>query len=365
MPNDRELPEGDSDGSTSGGKPEIPGRDRTADQTEGDGDQTGTDIEQTLSDADQTLSEADQTSSELDQAHSDADQVASDRDQAAAERMRAEASANDQKYMKTLVASGKERAQGTAEREATSEQRSTTMFDRADDAARRDEQATLRDIQGTARDRAADVRDRASNAHQRATGAGGAQVSSARATSAADRVRAAADRARAARDRQQAGRDREHARIELEKAHLDELTGFYRLGLGKVVVQREIDRSRRSGSQLVLAYCDVDGLKRVNDEQGHAAGDALLEGLAVAIRSRLRSYDPVVRVGGDEFICALTEVDLDQAAGIFHDIQVILAAGDHEASVSFGLAALEADDSLATLIARGDDALRVARAASP
>jgi diguanylate cyclase (GGDEF)-like protein len=238
------------------------------------------------------------------------------------------------------------------------------MLERADAAAVRDHQAALRDTQAAARDRTAELRDLSSDAHERAMGLG-AEAAKARATAAEDRARAAEDRARAGQDRRDAALDRERARAELERAQLDDLTGFYRLGLGRAVVQREIDRIRRSDGRLILAYCDVDGLKRVNDEEGHAAGDLLLQTLADAIRSRLRSYDPVVRVGGDEFVCALSEVDLQEAAGIFEDIQTAFAKARPSASLSVGLAVLNADDSFRSLLDRSDQALREARLASP
>lgn len=251
---------------------------------------------------------------------------------------------------------------GDESAQPTTEIRAVTTFDRAEEAVRRDQRAALRDVQATARDHIADRRDHASEEHERAMGRGDTYPSRARATASADRSRAAEeDRAHAAEDRDHAARDREQARIELEKAQLDDLTGFYRRGLGTAVLQREIDRSRRSGGHLAFAYCDVDGLKQVNDEKGHAAGDAHLKGLAAAIRSRLRSYDPVVRMGGDEFVCALSEIDLEQASRIFHDVQDILAKRRDGASVSFGLAALRPDDDLTTLLERSDHALREAR----
>ncbi len=61
----------------------------------------------------------------------------------------------------------------------------------------------------------------------------------------------------------------------------------------------------------MLAFVDVDGLKEVNDRDGHAEGDALLIDVAATIRSKLRSYDPLVRFGGDEFVCAFSDFDLD------------------------------------------------------
>jgi diguanylate cyclase (GGDEF)-like protein len=130
-------------------------------------------------------------------------------------------------------------------------------------------------------------------------------------------------------------------------------------------LQQEIDRGQRSDGRLVLAYIDVDGLKQVNDERGHLAGDQLLKDVAGAMRSRLRSYDPVVRLGGDEFVCMVSETDLETARDIFKNIQKALAARQKSASMSVGLAALRADDSLETLMARGDAALLRTRATSP
>ena len=328
-----------------------------------DTDQTAADTDQTLADADQTVSDADQSSSERDQAQADADQMASDRDQHASDRDQALQELTDpsaEEAAESANASKVERELSTDERKDATEERSLTLLERIEDAARRDEQAAVRDAQAAIRDRAAELRDRAGEHNQRISGPGGTYP-----TAAEDRARAAEDRARAAEDRKRAALDREQARLALEKAQLDDLTGCYRLGLGRAMLQREIDRSRRSGGRLALAYCDVDGLKRVNDEQGHAAGDALLKGVSEAIRSRLRSYDAVIRVGGDEFVCVLSEVDLEQASRIFNDIHDILAKEQHGASVSVGLATLHDDDSLATLMERGDRALRKARLASP
>jgi diguanylate cyclase (GGDEF)-like protein len=263
--------------------------------------------------------------------------------------------------MEAFAASQANRAGTTAERQTATETRAHTRFERTANATRRDEQATLRDVQASARDRTADLRDQASEEHERALGDSHGYPSRARATAAADRVHSTEDRAGAAEDRKHATLDREQGAIEFENAQLDDLTGFYRLGLGTAILQREIDRSRRSGGRMTLAYCDVDGLKQVNDEEGHAAGDALLMGLAEAIRSRLRSYDPVVRVGGDEFVCALSEIDAGQVGTIFHDIQDVFAKVRNGPSVSFGLATLRPDDDLAALMERGDHALRGAK----
>ena len=262
------------------------------------------------------------------------------------------------------VASRAERPRGTAAHAAAREIRALTSSDRRLNAARRDELAELRDLQAVARDRTAELRDEATETHVKALGREDIQAPRARATAAADRVRAADDRTHAAEDREQASTDREQARSELSEAQLDDLTGFYRPRLGRAMLQREIDRSRRSGGSLVFAYCDVDGLKRVNDDHGHAAGDALLRAVADALRSRLRTYDPVVRIGGDEFVCALADIDVHQAGRILGEVRKSIAAASDGDSITFGLAALKHDDSLVTLLERSDQALREVRAGS-
>ena len=61
-------------------------------------------------------------------------------------------------------------------------------------------------------------------------------------------------------------------------------------------------RARRSDRQVLLMYFDVDGLKRVNDEKGHADGDRLLVAAADVLRAAFRERDVVARLGGDEFV---------------------------------------------------------------
>src|SRR5438132_6245992 len=89
-----------------------------------------------------------------------------------------------------------------------------------------------------------------------------------------------------------------------EQAATDDLTGALRRGTGLAMLQRELDRARRvRGRGTIVAFIDVDGLKRLNDTDGHSAGDQLLRDVVAAIRERVRSYDLVIRYGGDEFVC--------------------------------------------------------------
>jgi diguanylate cyclase (GGDEF)-like protein len=169
---------------------------------------------------------------------------------------------------------------------------------------------------------------------------------------ALDRDQARLDRARAALDRE--GTDRQDYLI-------DDLTGTLRRGPGLRELQHEIDRARRQGTPLVVAFIDVDGLKAVNDERGHAAGDQLLRDVAEALKQGLRSYDLVLRYGGDEFVCALSNAEIDHAERRLGEVATILGAAPSHGSIAWGLAELQADDTLDVLVARADSALYGAR----
>jgi diguanylate cyclase (GGDEF)-like protein len=138
---------------------------------------------------------------------------------------------------------------------------------------------------------------------------------------------------------------------------IDSLTGVFRRGAGELALTHEIERSRRLGRSLVLAIIDVDALRDVNDDQGHAAGDALLREVPKAIISAVRSYDVTVRWGGDEFVCALYNVSLEMASHRVADIQRGLEALRPGASISAGLALLANDDTLESVVARAEAAL--------
>ena len=130
-----------------------------------------------------------------------------------------------------------------------------------------------------------------------------------------------------------------------EAAAVDELTGALR-------------RAHRYGdSKLVVVFLDGVGLKAVNEELGHAAGDAQIRELAAALRRRLRGSDLVIRWGGDEFVCALPQAGRQGAERVLSDVAADLEA---RSDVGFraGLAELEPSDDAATLVARADDDLR-------
>jgi diguanylate cyclase (GGDEF)-like protein len=147
----------------------------------------------------------------------------------------------------------------------------------------------------------------------------------------------------------------------LTVATTDELTGAWTRRFGLAQVSHELERAHRVGAKLVVAFVDVDGLKDVNDSQGHLAGDALLRLLGETLRANLRGYDVLVRYGGDELLCAMPNLTAAEATSRFEKIAATLRAVNTGHSVTFGLADAEAADSLEDVIRRADEALLEAR----
>jgi diguanylate cyclase (GGDEF)-like protein len=119
-------------------------------------------------------------------------------------------------------------------------------------------------------------------------------------------------------------------------------------------LRAETDRSHRTDSCLAVLFVDVDGLKSVNDTIGHAAGDRLLAAVGVALRSSLRSYDIVVRYGGDEFVCALpggTAAIVQQSSTRALRALAQLMPG---ATFSTGYSQLQPGEALESVVQRAD-----------
>jgi len=147
-----------------------------------------------------------------------------------------------------------------------------------------------------------------------------------------------------------------------EEAALDELTGVYRRGHGMMILTRELRRAFRSPDErLVVAFIDVNGLKRFNDTSGHANGDRLLTDLTAAMTKRLRSHDIVFRYGGDEFVCILPGPTWTARHRSSRRLAESFAEGGAERGFSVGLAELREGDTPESLVARADTALYEAR----
>lgn len=318
-------------------------------------DQTLADRDQTAGDQDQTWSDHDQTGSDRDQRSADEDQQASDADAAAGGDQ-----ATHQRTTSARDRTSRDREDVSRLRDETSAERFATSEDRDEAAELRDRAAEGRDelayLENLPYDSDASVEDILLRAERDR-----ARAATDRADAAADRSRAAADREEAARERAEAERAQAEARHSLVLAATDELTGALTRKFGLAGVARELERARRTGGRLVLAFIDVDGLKEVNDMQGHVGGDELLRLVAETLKANVRTYDVIVRYGGDEFLCAMPDLTRAAARERLEKITATLTAADKGHSITFGLAEHAPGGGLQELVARADADLLQAR----
>ena len=96
---------------------------------------------------------------------------------------------------------------------------------------------------------------------------------------------------------------------ELERiANYDPLTGLPNRRLLSDRLLQAVSRAQRGSRLMAVCYLDLDGFKPINDQAGHAAGDAILVEVADRLRATLRGDDTIARLGGDEFVLLLNEV---------------------------------------------------------
>jgi diguanylate cyclase (GGDEF)-like protein/PAS domain S-box-containing protein len=96
----------------------------------------------------------------------------------------------------------------------------------------------------------------------------------------------------------------------------DHMTGLFNRHRFEEELERAVAYTRRYGTPGALLVLDLDGVKQVNDELGHHAGDALLKLVAAGLRDRLRAVDIIGRLGGDEFGVFLPGVDRSAAQSV-------------------------------------------------
>jgi diguanylate cyclase (GGDEF)-like protein len=108
----------------------------------------------------------------------------------------------------------------------------------------------------------------------------------------------------------------DRARQFASEARTDHLTGLANRREFERVMEREVALAERHKRKLSLMMIDVDNLKRINDRQGHRAGDAALRLVAQQLQRIVRASDLCARVGGDEFAVAMPETDVDRARDV-------------------------------------------------
>jgi diguanylate cyclase (GGDEF)-like protein len=151
-----------------------------------------------------------------------------------------------------------------------------------------------------------------------------------------------------------------------ELAQTDPLTGLANLRAFRTRLEDEVKRARRYRTPLTCVMADMDNLKPVNDELGHAAGDRAIAAIAAVIRAELRETDFGARYGGDEFVLLLPHTSGEDGRTLAGRVcarlrETVLEASGHSVPLgaSFGVACLvhDAPDAAEALVRTADAAL--------
>lgn len=151
-------------------------------------------------------------------------------------------------------------------------------------------------------------------------------------------------------------------------AETDELTGL----LNRRGFKRALEKNVKSGGfSGALIACDIDHFKRINDTFGHAAGDAVITGLAQEIRNLVGGRGSAARYGGEEFMAFLPNASLQEAVALAELLRVAFSKRDwkqdelsRKITVSFGVSAVRGEETtLDSAIDRADRALYAAKSA--
>ncbi|HEY2115970.1 MAG TPA: diguanylate cyclase [Candidatus Angelobacter sp.] len=150
----------------------------------------------------------------------------------------------------------------------------------------------------------------------------------------------------------------------------DSLTGLPNRRAIDVWAPRQISAAARYGFPMWVIMADLDFFKKINDAYGHNGGDIVLQGFAEILRRNTRASDICGRVGGEEFLLALTHVERKDVGGVVERIRRTLEEQEFSfqgkiihATASFGAAGLQGEKGadFATLLLRADAALYSAK----
>lgn len=147
----------------------------------------------------------------------------------------------------------------------------------------------------------------------------------------------------------------------------DVLTGAYNRRYFQERLQAELRRIERYGGDLSVIMLDIDNFKRINDQHGHAVGDAVLQAVSHNIAQRLRAEDVFCRLGGEEFIILCPGIRGDQAWQLAVNLWQIMRSQSIDVvgrvTASFGIASWRPEEGADALLLRADSGVYAAKQA--
>ncbi|KTC21466.1 nucleotide cyclase [Pseudomonas marginalis ICMP 9505] len=145
----------------------------------------------------------------------------------------------------------------------------------------------------------------------------------------------------------------------------DSLTGIHNRRYFQDRLRAEMVRLNRLSGALSLIMLDIDHFKRINDQYGHAVGDAVLQEVCKRIGQRLRRTDVFCRLGGEEFVVLCPQTNGDQAHNLAMELWQSLRSAPMESvtrvTASFGVASWRGDEGIDELLLRADSAVYAAK----
>lgn len=155
----------------------------------------------------------------------------------------------------------------------------------------------------------------------------------------------------------------------------DPLTGILNRRAILEQLSKELSRIQRGrldqdGKKLSIGFFDVDNFKHINDKYGHQAGDDVLRGIAQILRTQLRGYDSISRLGGDEFLVLAPESDeagykklYERLVSVIAASPLLTCAGEVMLTISMGVATALPDSTDDQLLSNADAAMYMAKRA--
>jgi len=149
-------------------------------------------------------------------------------------------------------------------------------------------------------------------------------------------------------------------------AAIDPLTELLNRRKIEMELDLELKKSKRLGLPLSLVFCDLDYFKHINDKYGHPVGDEVLKGVSRQLQAGIREYDRVARYGGEEFLIMLPQTKAEIAVEIADRLRTSIERWRliHQeklwplnVTISMGVAEMNRDETLDSLIDRADKAL--------
>jgi diguanylate cyclase (GGDEF)-like protein/PAS domain S-box-containing protein len=142
----------------------------------------------------------------------------------------------------------------------------------------------------------------------------------------------------------------------------DALTGIGNRKFAEVRLSELMGAFREHGQEFGCLFADIDHFKSVNDTYGHAVGDKVIALVARTLQNGLRPTDRVCRYGGEEFVCLLPNIDMEELLQIAERVRMLVerawldtsSGGALRVTISVGGAVVRAGDSTGSLVERAD-----------